>query len=68
VGSLLVVADVFNIGADLGGMGAATHMVTGVSGAIWAPLYTALIVSFLFYPSYRRIARLFEWTTLVLLA
>ena len=65
---LLVVANVFNIGADLGGMGAATQMVTGVSSAIWTPIYAAVIVGFLFYSSYRRIARIFKWITLVLLA
>src|SRR6266478_5074586 len=34
---LLVIANVFNIGADLGGMAEATHMMTGVSPLIWTP-------------------------------
>jgi NRAMP (natural resistance-associated macrophage protein)-like metal ion transporter len=66
--SLLVVANVFNIGADLGGMSAATEMITGVGAPVWTPLYTAVIVGFLFYSSYRRIAQIFKWLTLVLLA
>jgi NRAMP (natural resistance-associated macrophage protein)-like metal ion transporter len=66
--SLLVIANVFNIGADLGGMGATTQMVTGIGSAIWTPLYAAIIVGFLFYSSYRRIAQVFKWITLVLLA
>jgi NRAMP (natural resistance-associated macrophage protein)-like metal ion transporter len=66
--TLLVIANVFNIGADLGGMGAATQMITGVSSAVWTPIYTAAIVVFLFYSSYRQIARIFKWITLVLLA
>jgi NRAMP (natural resistance-associated macrophage protein)-like metal ion transporter len=66
--SLLIVANVVNIAADLGGMADATHMVTGVNALIWTPLYTALIVSFLFWSSYRQIARIFKWITLVLLA
>jgi NRAMP (natural resistance-associated macrophage protein)-like metal ion transporter len=65
---LLIVANVINIAADLGGMGDATQMLTGVSSLIWTPLYTALIIAFLFWSSYRQIARIFKWMTLVLLA
>lgn len=66
--SLLIVANVANIAADLGGMADATHMVTGVSALVWTPIYTAVIVGFLFWSSYRQIARIFKWITLVLLA
>jgi NRAMP (natural resistance-associated macrophage protein)-like metal ion transporter len=66
--SLLIVANVVNIAADLGGMADATQMVTGVKSLVWTPLYTALIISFLFWSSYRQIARIFKWITLVLLA
>jgi NRAMP (natural resistance-associated macrophage protein)-like metal ion transporter len=66
--SLLIVANVVNIAADLGGMADATQLVTGVNSLIWTPLYTALIVGFLFWSSYRQIARVFKWITLVLLA
>jgi len=65
---LLIVANVVNIAADLGGMADATQMVTGVKALFWTPLYTALIISFLFWSSYRQIARIFKWITLVLLA
>ena len=66
--ALLVLANVINIAADLGGMGDSAAMVTGVSAKIWTLLFTALIVSFLFWSSYRQIARVFKWMTLVLLA
>ncbi len=66
--SLLIVANVVNIAADLGGMADAMQMVTGINSLVWTPLYTALIVSFLFWSSYRQIARIFKWITLVLLA
>ncbi len=66
--SLLIVANVVNIAADLGGMADATQMLTGVNSLVWTPIYTALIVSFLFWSSYRQIARIFKWITLVLLA
>src|SRR5438034_6310542 len=38
--ALLVVANVINVAADLGGMAEATTMVTGVPAAIWVPVYT----------------------------
>jgi NRAMP (natural resistance-associated macrophage protein)-like metal ion transporter len=65
---LLIVANVVNIAADLGGMADATEMITGVNSLVWTPLYTAIIVGFLFWSSYRQIARIFKWITLVLLA
>src|SRR5580698_473750 len=66
--ALLIVANVINIAADLGGMADATEMITGVNSLVWTPIYTALIVGFLFWSSYRHIARIFKWITLVLLA
>jgi NRAMP (natural resistance-associated macrophage protein)-like metal ion transporter len=66
--SLLIVANVVNIAADLGGMADATQMLTGVSSLLWTPLYTGVIVTFLLWSSYRHIARIFKWITLVLLA
>jgi NRAMP (natural resistance-associated macrophage protein)-like metal ion transporter len=66
--ALLVVANVINIGADLGGMAEVSEMVTGVTALVWTPLYAVFIVSLLFWSSYRRIARIFKWLTLVLFA
>jgi NRAMP (natural resistance-associated macrophage protein)-like metal ion transporter len=66
--ALLIVANVFNIGADLGGMAEATEMMTGIKSYYWTPVYTALIISLLFFSSYRHIARIFKWLTLVLFA
>jgi NRAMP (natural resistance-associated macrophage protein)-like metal ion transporter len=66
--ALLVTANVVNIGADLGGMAEATELVTGVNSLVWTPLYAALIVSLLFWSSYRHIVRVFKWLTLVLFA
>src|ERR1700722_6952219 len=66
--SLLIVANVVNIAADLGGMGDATQMLTGINSLLWTPVYTAIIVAFLLWSSYRQIARIFKWITLVLLA
>jgi NRAMP (natural resistance-associated macrophage protein)-like metal ion transporter len=65
---LLITANVINIAADLGGMGEAAAMVSGIDAEIWTPLLAALIVSFLFWSSYLQIARIFKWITLLLLA
>ena len=64
--TLLVVANVINIGADLGGMAEATQMVTHVTSKLWTPVYALVIVAFLFLTDYRHIARIFKWLTLVL--
>jgi NRAMP (natural resistance-associated macrophage protein)-like metal ion transporter len=66
--TLLVVANVINIAADLGGMAEATSMATGTPAFPWVPGYSILIVALLFWSSYRTIARTFKWLTLVLLA
>ncbi|MDX6406193.1 MAG: hypothetical protein QOH70_3648 [Blastocatellia bacterium] len=66
--SILIVANVVNIGADLGGMADATAMVTGINSLVWTPVYAVLIVSLLFWTSYRFIAKIFKWLTLILFA
>jgi NRAMP (natural resistance-associated macrophage protein)-like metal ion transporter len=66
--SILVVANVINIGADLGGMAVATQLVTGIRSLIWIPIYAVFITGLLFWASYKVIARVFKWLTLVLFA
>ncbi len=66
--TLLAVANVINIGADLGGMGDATRMVAGGNAIVWTVMYGILILALLFWTSYRQIARIFKWLTLVLFA
>jgi len=65
---LLIVANVFNIAADLGGMGDAMHMVTGIQAWWWTPVFTALITVLVVQVSYQWIVRVFKWLTLVLFA
>ncbi len=65
---LLTVANVINIGADLGGMADVMHMMTGVSGLWWTPFIAGFLVAMLLWTSYRVIARIFKWLTLVLFA
>src|SRR6202142_2264320 len=66
--SILVVANIINIGADLGGMAEATQLITGIRSLIWIPVYALFILGLLFWASYKRIARIFRWLTLVLFA
>jgi NRAMP (natural resistance-associated macrophage protein)-like metal ion transporter len=66
--ALLAFANTVNIGADLGGMAAAMEMITGVRSFVWLPLFAALIVALLIWSSYRHIAKVFKWLTLVLFA
>ncbi|HYJ89902.1 MAG TPA: Nramp family divalent metal transporter [Pyrinomonadaceae bacterium] len=66
--AVLVIANVFNIGADLGGMAEATEMMTGIKAFFWTPVYALILLSLLLFTSYRHIARIFKWLTLVLFA
>ncbi|HEY7390334.1 MAG TPA: divalent metal cation transporter [Bryobacteraceae bacterium] len=64
--TLLVIANTVNVGADLGGMAAVTEMVTGVKSVYLLPLYAGLLIALLIWSSYKTIARIFKWLTLVL--
>jgi NRAMP (natural resistance-associated macrophage protein)-like metal ion transporter len=66
--SILVVANVINIAADLGGMAEATQLITGIRSLVWIPVYALFILGLLFWTSYKVIARIFKWLTLVLFA
>jgi NRAMP (natural resistance-associated macrophage protein)-like metal ion transporter len=66
--TLLVIANIVNIAADLGGMAAVTSLLTGVQAFYFTPAFTILIVGLLFWSSYRLIARIFKWLTLALFA
>lgn len=66
--ALVLVANMVNIAADLGGMAAATELLTGLPSIWFIPLYTAIIILLLIFASYRVLARIFKWLTLVLLA
>jgi NRAMP (natural resistance-associated macrophage protein)-like metal ion transporter len=65
---LLLVANIFNIGADLGGMADALQMITGVPAYIGTPFFAFLIIALLLRTSYRAMVRIFKWMTLVLFA
>jgi NRAMP (natural resistance-associated macrophage protein)-like metal ion transporter len=66
--TLLLLANIVNIAADLGGMADVMQLLTGVRALYWTPAYALLLVCLLFWTSYRLIARIFKWLTLALFA
>jgi NRAMP (natural resistance-associated macrophage protein)-like metal ion transporter len=66
--SLVIIANIFNIGADLGGMADAMQMMSGIPAYYWTPFFAALIIALLMWTSYSTMARVFKWLTLVLFA
>lgn len=66
--ALVIPANIFNIGADLGGMADAMQMMTGMRSYIWTPVFALLILGLLMWTSYRTMAKVFKWLTLVLFA
>ena len=66
--AILLAANIFNIGADLAGMGDAMQLVTGVSASVWSPLFALSLVAIVVFASYKQVARILKWLTGALLA
>lgn len=66
--TLVVIANTVNIAADLGGMAAAGQLLTGLPSIWFIPVFTFGIIGTLIFASYRTLARIFKWLTLVLFA
>ena len=65
---LLLIANVFNIAADLSGMAGATQMLTGVPRLVSVPVLGLLILLGTVYAAYVTLARYLKWLTAALLA
>jgi len=65
---LLLVANVFNIGADLAGMADAVEMLTGLSSHLFVPVFSVVMLLGTVYTRYRTFARYLKWLTAVLFA
>ncbi len=65
---LLAAANVINIGADLGAIGAAAALVIHIPAAVLLVVFTAVILGLEIAISYRRYAKFLKWLTLALLA
>jgi NRAMP (natural resistance-associated macrophage protein)-like metal ion transporter len=64
----LLVANVFNISADLAGMADAAAMLTGVPPVVWVPAFGIGIVLATVYLNYATFAQWLKWLTVVLFA
>ena len=65
---LLLVANVINLGADLGAMGAALGLLVGGPELLYAALFGAICILLETFMSYARYAALLKWATLCLFA
>jgi NRAMP (natural resistance-associated macrophage protein)-like metal ion transporter len=65
---LLLVANVFNIAADLAGMADAAAMLTGVAAPVWVPTFGIILLVAMVYTSYATFAAWLKWLTAVLFA
>ena len=64
--SLLLIANIVNLGADLSAMGAALVLLIGGNGALYTLLFGILCVGLEVGLSYPRYASIMKWTTLSL--
>ncbi len=65
---LVVVANVINIGADIGAMAAAARLIIPLPLVVWTLIFTASILILEIYTSYKVYARILKWLALSLLA
>src|SRR2546426_3923748 len=63
---LLLAANVFNIAADLAGMGESAKMLTGIPTLVFVPLFGVGIMLGTVYTSYATFARYLKWMTAML--
>ncbi len=66
--ALVVIANVINIGADIGAMAAAARLIVPVNFAILTLLFTAFILILEIYTSYKVYARILKWLAVSLLS
>jgi len=64
---LLLVANVINIGADLGAMGDAMHLLVGGSGEVYAVLFAVVCAWLQIFSRYDRYVAILKWTAISLL-
>ena len=65
---LILVANTINIGADLGAMSAAAHLVLPINFVLIALFFTATILLLEIFTSYKTYSKVLKWLALALLA
>jgi NRAMP (natural resistance-associated macrophage protein)-like metal ion transporter len=66
--ALLLVANFINLGADLGAMGDALHLLIGGPTGLYVILFAAFCTTLEIFASYQRYVAFLKWTTLALFA
>jgi Mn2+/Fe2+ NRAMP family transporter len=66
--TMLLLANIINIGADIGAVASSVHLVVALPAAALAVIFTAVVLGAEVLFSYRRYARALKWLTLALLA
>ncbi len=66
--ALVVIANVINIGADIGAMAAAAELILPLPFIIWTLLFTVAILILEIFTTYKVYARILKWLALSLLA
>ncbi len=64
----VIIANTFNVGADLGGMADAAHLVLPIPVDAWVFFFGVGLIAAQTWLSYAMIARVFKWLTLSLFA
>lgn len=66
--ALVVIANVINIGADLGAMAATTQLFVSIDFTILAIFYAVIILALVIFVKYKTYTRILKWLALALLA
>lgn len=66
--ALVIVANTFNVGADIGGMSAAMRLVLPLPTVVWLFVFGLGLIAAQVWLSYAVLARIFKWLTLALFA
>src|ERR1700680_84051 len=64
--ALLLIANVINLGADIGAMGSALKLLVGGSALLYSVAFGIVSVIAATFVPYRQYAQLLKWSTLVL--
>jgi hypothetical protein len=68
IASLLVIANVINLGADISAMGAALQLLIGGSSLLYAVMFAVISLLLEIFVPYEKYVSLLKWLTLVLFA
>lgn len=66
--ALVTIANIINIGADIGAMAEAAKLLIPLPFAVWTLLFTASILTLEIFTTYKVYAKILKWLTLSLLA